>query len=118
MNTNKFEAKMIRLAKLYQGHYELRNLQFGYRDIVLKFDMPELLDKALLAINRMNNVHYTKKCFREGTYEGRIYIMTMSDYTALEAKLLEQTRAHDDWWMRYHLADPSTRKKMACGELN
>lgn len=117
MYKKNFESQMMQLAQVHQGRYLTRDLQFGCQDAVLEFDSYDQFLKAVSKIKRMKNLHYTTRTSHSGSFEGKIYVMPETVYAAFESKLQEQIRKHDEWWMRYHLADTATRKKMACGEI-
>lgn len=112
-----FKQKMASVAGKYSLSCEFESLKFGYFRAVIYCDTYNAFNSARILMRRVDGMHVEEWCCFDGEFEGRLYIMDRNQKRELDKLLKEEQERIEDWWQRYHAADPIARSLMACGVI-
>ena len=119
MKRSNFEARIANMSKIHGFAVQFQELKFGYRRAVIACKSRTEFWNMWNTIKRMKNVWLDMWiASSRNAYEGYIYVMDVDDYRRLKAKMDQECQEVNDWWLRYHGADPETQRLMACGAIS
>lgn len=110
------EAKIIGFARKNNISFVWQPLKFGYRRAYFSFANYEEFSDFENKAKKLKNVSCESGCYSTGEFEGFVYLMGETEKNELGKKLAEEAEAVNQWWIRYHNADPETQRLMRCGK--
>ena len=99
--------------------FRIQKLAFGYERAFIDFtDDQEGYDEMLRWLGRQKKLVYVAQCpYSPVHFMAFIRVMDESDRNEWLALSKQDAERAEEWWQRYHDADPETRKLMACGAI-
>ena len=94
-----------------------QKLRFGFERAVIECKSEVEFSLAYEIGKRIRNTKQESWIYRQGEFEGYIYLMDRTDSEQLHMMMRQEQESVENWWQRYHAADPLTKRKMACGEI-
>ena len=112
------ELTLNKMAKKHGFDFNWQDLKYDTRRAVIHCDSWNQLGYIKNALSRIGGVKI-EDCtiYGGGVFDGYVYVMTAEESDRLRSELAAESKAHWDWWQRYHDADAETKRLMACGSV-
>ena len=112
-----FERRVYLFACKHGLTLDWQNMQFGYRRARLQCKNDMEFQTIWNLARKIKNIRVDTWVCCEGEFEGYVYLMYEADWCEMQRKQEDERARLEDWWQRYHVADPGTKSLMACGAI-
>ena len=113
--TVRVHNSLIQLGNDHGITVHTQQLKYGFIRFMFVFEDEPQMEEIAKILRKRRSLHVTEKKYRHGLFMGYVYVMTKKDHAAMECRLTTEHKASEEWWERFHGADPETRRLMACG---